>query len=106
DQNVGEEVDHPWLHEEYDALRRFVDRGTPVLGVCLGAQTLAHAFGAPVRPVGRTIAGFVATTLTDEGAADPVLGVLPRTFDAFNTNAYTFAVPAGGIALAQGPVPQ
>ena len=21
DQNVGEEVEHPWLHDEYDALR-------------------------------------------------------------------------------------
>jgi GMP synthase-like glutamine amidotransferase len=106
DQNVGEELEHPWLHEEYDALRRWVERGTPVLGVCLGAQTLAHAFGGPVRPVGATVAGFVQTTLTDEGAADPVLGVLPRRFDAFNTNAYTFEVPAGGTPLADGPVPQ
>ena len=60
DQNVGEEVEHPWLHEEYDALRRWVDGGTPLLGVCLGAQTLAHALGATVAP-GRETLGRAST---------------------------------------------
>jgi GMP synthase-like glutamine amidotransferase len=106
DQNVGEEVEHPWLHEEYDALRRWVDGGTPLLGVCLGAQTLAHALGATVQPGRETLAGFYETTLTDAGAADPVVGVLPRRFDAFNANAYTFDAPPGATPLAEGPVLQ
>ena len=106
DQNVGEEVQHPWLHEEYDALRRWVEDGTPLLGVCLGAQTLAHAFGGPVQRAETTLAGFVETELTDEGAADPVLGVLPPRFEAFNANAYAFSVPPGATQLARGPVPQ
>lgn len=106
DQNVGEEVQHPWLHEEYDALRRFVENGTPLLGVCLGAQTLAHAFGAHVERAQRPLAGFFETTLTDEGRADPVLGVLPERFEAFNANGYTFRVPEGAAPLATGPVPQ
>ena len=106
DQNVGEEVRHPWLHEEYDALRRWVDDGTPLLGVCLGAQTLAHAFDARVTPIGHALAGFYETTLTDAGAHDPVLGVLPRRFEAFNANAYRFTIPGVATELATGPVPQ
>jgi GMP synthase (glutamine-hydrolysing) len=106
DQNVGEEVQHPWLHEEYDALRRWHEDGTPVLGVCLGAQTLAHAFGATVQPHGQTLAGFYETTLTEEGERDPVTGVLPPTFEAFNANGYAFDVPDGATMLADGPVPQ
>ncbi|HZU19602.1 MAG TPA: type 1 glutamine amidotransferase [Gaiellaceae bacterium] len=106
DQNVGEEVKHPWLHEEYDALRRWVEDGTPVLGVCLGAQTLAHAFGGRVTRAPRTFFGFFETSLTDAGAADPVLGVLPPRFEAFNANAYTFEIPPGATVLAEGPVPQ
>ncbi|MFL5929181.1 MAG: type 1 glutamine amidotransferase [Gaiellaceae bacterium] len=106
DQNVGEELDHPWLHEEYDALRRWVGEGVPLLGVCLGAQTLAHALGAPVRAVGSTLSGFYASELTDAGVEDPVLGVLPRRFESFNANGYWFEPPPGAVELATGPVPQ
>jgi len=106
DQNVGEEVRHPWLHDEYELLRAFVERGTPVLGVCLGAQTLAYSAGGQVRAVGSLIAGFYATELTDAGREDPVLGVLPRRFEAFNVNAYRFETPPGAVELATGPVPQ
>lgn len=106
EQNVGEEVEHPWLHEEYDALRRWVDDGTPLLGVCLGGQTLAHALGATVARAPETLAGFYETTLTAAGASDPVTGVLPRSFEAFNANAYAFEVPADATPLAEGPVLQ
>jgi len=99
-QNVGEELRYPWLHEEYDALRRWVDAGTPLLSVCLGAQTLAHAVGARVGPAAMPYAGFYETELTDAGAADPVLGVLPRRFPALNANAYRFEVPPDGVQLA------
>ncbi len=106
DQNVGEELEHPWLHEEYDALRRWVDDGTPLLAICLGAQALAHALGGTVRPVGDTLAGFYASELTPAGQADPVLGVLPQRFESFNANGYWFEPPPGAVELATGPVPQ
>jgi GMP synthase (glutamine-hydrolysing) len=106
DQNVGEEDQHPWLRDEYDALRHWVDTRTPLLCVCLGAQTLAHALGAVVEPVGRTLSGFYPSDLTEAGAADPVLGVFPRRFEALNANGYRFSFPADAVVLAKGPVPQ
>jgi GMP synthase-like glutamine amidotransferase len=106
-QNVGEEIEHPWLHEEYDALRRWVEAGTPLLGVCLGAQTLAHALGAPVRALADgQLAGFYDTELTDAGVEDRVLGALPRRFESLNANAYAFEVPERAVPLARGPVVQ
>lgn len=102
EQNVGEETDYPWLHEEYDALRRWVDDGTPLLGVCLGAQTLAHATGGLVRKLDSApLAGFYETDLTEAGADDPVLGVLPRRFEAMNANGYAFDVPGDAVELAR-----
>jgi GMP synthase-like glutamine amidotransferase len=100
DQNVGEELVHPWLHDEYEALRRWVADGTPLLGVCLGAQTLAYALGAAVSRLPSPQAGFVSTELTAAGTADPVLGSLPQRFEALNANGFAFAVPAGAVELA------
>jgi GMP synthase-like glutamine amidotransferase len=105
-QNVGEELRHPWLHDEYELLRRWVADGTPLFGICLGGQTLAHAGGGTVAQAPALLAGFYETELTEEGAADPVLGVLPRRFEALNANGYAFTVPAGAAVLARGPVPQ
>lgn len=102
-QNVGEEAQYPWLHDEYDALRDWVGDGVPLFAVCLGAQTLAHALGAPVGRRDDQLAGFYPTELTDEGAADPVLGSLPRQFEPFNGNAYTFELPRQAVLLADGP---
>src|SRR5438552_18611622 len=41
---------HPWLRDESFLLQRLLGLGTPVLGVCLGAQLLARAGHAQVMP--------------------------------------------------------
>ena len=105
-QNVGEESLYPWLEDEYDALRAWVDSETPLFGVCLGGQTLAHALGGSVKRRTPQLAGFYETTLTPEGIADPVLGALPERFRAFNGNGYMFEPPPGAVTLAEGPVTQ
>jgi GMP synthase (glutamine-hydrolysing) len=102
-QNIGEEAQHPWLLDEYDALRGWVSDGTPLLGVCLGAQALAHALGGSVARLEAPLAGFYGTELTDAGLADPVLGVLPRRLETFNGNAYGVSPPPGATVLAVGP---
>ena len=41
---------YPFLQKEVDLLKRLVRHDRPVLGICLGAQLLAHAAGAKVYP--------------------------------------------------------
>jgi GMP synthase (glutamine-hydrolysing) len=101
-QNVGEELMHPWLRDEYNALRRWVAERTPLLGVCLGAQTLAHATGGWVAALPAQLAGFYETELTAVGSSDPVLGALPARFEALNANAFGYSVPPSGVVLARG----
>lgn len=103
DMNVGEEESHPWLNDEYALLRGWVDAGTPLLGVCLGAQTLAHAARGHVGRASAQQAGFLEVSLTPAGIADPVLGVLPSRFEALVGNSYAFEVPPGGVELASSP---
>ena len=81
DQNVGEEVSHPWLHDEYDAMRRWVDDGTPLFArLSRRADARARARGRRrARCPAASSPGFYETELTAAGVDDPVLGVLPRT---------------------------
>jgi GMP synthase-like glutamine amidotransferase len=98
--NVGEEVEYPWLEDEYRLLRAWVDAGTPLLGVCLGGQTLAQATGGRVSRAPFFRAGFYEVALSDQGRDDPVLGVLPERFEALLTNAYEFEPSARATRLA------
>ena len=75
--NVGEERRHPWLEREYDLLRGWVRSRTPLLGICLGAQTLAHAFGARVARLPERQAGFPASSLTAAGQPTPSSAPFP-----------------------------
>ncbi|MGI8421495.1 MAG: type 1 glutamine amidotransferase [Gaiellaceae bacterium] len=95
---------HPWLREETLVLERLLDSGTPVLGVCLGAQLLARTAGAPVMPAREPEIGWYEVELTEKAATDPVLGVLPQRFDAFQWHLYTYGLPAGAVELAESPV--
>ena len=95
-----QDAEYPWLTDEVAFLRRALAEGVPAIGVCLGAQLLARAAGAWVGPAGSAEVGWFAVETNDEGASDPVIGVLPRRFDAFQWHYYTFALPDGAVELA------
>jgi GMP synthase-like glutamine amidotransferase len=80
-----------------DAIRA----GIPTLGVCLGAQLLAVAGGAPVRAGGSgPEIGWGPVTLTAEAHGDPLFAGLPDTLTVLHWHADTFDIPAGGRRLA------
>jgi GMP synthase (glutamine-hydrolysing) len=95
---------HPWLREESLLLQRLLDQRVPVLGVCLGAQLLARAAGAPVAPATQPEIGWYGVELTDAGRTDPILRDLPPRFHAFQWHFYTYGIPAGGVELASSSV--
>src|SRR5437868_5852445 len=69
----------PFLEQEAELLRRCIADDAPVLGICLGAQLLAHAAGANVAPMTRDGAriyevGWAPLALHD----DPILRGVPR----------------------------
>ena len=92
---------HPWLTPETSWLERLLSTNTPVLGICLGVQLMARSKGAWVGPLPEPEIGWHSVELTDAGADDPVLGVLPRTFEALQWHHYTYALPAGAVELAR-----
>jgi GMP synthase (glutamine-hydrolysing) len=96
-----QDAEHPWLQGEVAFIERAVDAGVPTIGVCLGAQLLARAAGAWIGPAGSAEVGWFSVELNDDGAADPVIGVLPRRVEAFQWHYYTFELPEGAVELAR-----
>jgi GMP synthase (glutamine-hydrolysing) len=99
--HADQEGHHPWLREENLFLQRLLDLHTPVLGICLGAQLVAKAAHAPVRPADSSEIGWYPVELTHDADSDPLLGGLPQRFDSFQWHHYTYDVPAGGVELAR-----
>jgi len=102
--HADQDSHHPWLREETLFLERLIDLQLPVLGICLGAQLLAKAAGAPVGPASEFEIGWHPVELTGEVAGDALLGSLPERFDAFQWHYYEHGLPAGAVELARSSV--
>jgi GMP synthase (glutamine-hydrolysing) len=99
-----EEERHGWLRPELDYLGRQLERGTPMLGVCLGSQLIARAAGARVFRADEPEVGWLPVDVTEAGESDPVTSSLPSRFDAFQWHHYTHDLPDGGVELARSAV--
>jgi GMP synthase (glutamine-hydrolysing) len=95
-----EEADYPWLAREKRVIGEAARSGAPIWGVCLGAQLLACALGADVRPGGEPEVGVLAVRATAEATGDPVFSALPEEFPALQWHGDTFDLPAGAVRLA------
>jgi GMP synthase (glutamine-hydrolysing) len=91
----------PWLGSEVTVIEGALDRGLPMLGLCLGAQLIARASGAWVGRVDRSEVGWYEVEPNEAGLADPVVGALEGPAYAFEWHHYTFELPDGATELAR-----
>jgi GMP synthase (glutamine-hydrolysing) len=85
-------------------LGRVVNADFPFLGACYGIGTLGSHQGAAVDRRYSEPVGCVTVTLTREGRLDPLLCVLPETFDAFVGHKEAISrLPHGAALLASSP---
>jgi GMP synthase (glutamine-hydrolysing) len=96
--NVDDVERHPALAAEREWLAGAVERGMPVLGICLGAQLLARALGAEVRPGEGPEIGLARVEVSDPD--DPVLGALAPEATVLHWHGDVFDLPAGATSLA------
>jgi GMP synthase (glutamine-hydrolysing) len=95
----------PRLVEEIALIHRAMTGALPVLGVCLGAQLVATACGAAVRPgpAGPEL-GLGSATLTPAGRDDPLFSGCGESVPVLHWHRDTFALPAGSCHLARSAV--
>jgi GMP synthase (glutamine-hydrolysing) len=99
--HADQEELHRWLLPELEFIAGQLERGTPLLGVCLGAQLVARAAGGTAVKAPVSEIGWHTVELTAEGSTDPVTSTLPERFDAFQWHHYTWELPAA-TELATG----
>lgn len=100
EQAATDDHTHPYLPRLSRLMADYTALGRAVLGICLGSQLLARAFGAENRLGLAPEFGWCDVTLTGEGQSDPVLGALPATFPIYQWHSDTFTLPPGATRLA------
>jgi GMP synthase (glutamine-hydrolysing) len=101
--NVEEQHQRHHLRTELHAIEAALAQGKPVLGICLGAQLLAHVLGAPIRRMPQAEIGWHALHPTEHTALDRVLMPLATPTRIFQWHSYGFEPPRSAIPLATAP---
>ncbi|MGY1439352.1 type 1 glutamine amidotransferase [Streptomyces reniochalinae] len=93
----------PWLAATRGLVAAALAERTPVLGICLGGQMLAHVAGGKVAAGhGVPEMGSTALSMRAEAAADPLFHSLPKRVTAIerHVDAVT-SLPPGAVWLAR-----
>ena len=102
--HADQEDTHAWIATEKALLRDLLERGTPLLAVCLGAQLLSEAAGGAARRAREPEIGWLKVEVTAEGVEDPLIGPLAPRFTAFEWHSYECGLPPAATVLARTPV--
>jgi GMP synthase (glutamine-hydrolysing) len=107
--DIGDER-FPFLADEVELLRLALTNKKPALGICLGAQLLAHAAGSRVYPNQRPGAdgrprpqrevGFGEVTLLNQ-EREAALAGLPPKIPVLHWHGDTYDLPPGAVPLAK-----
>ncbi len=101
--------DTSYIRKEEELVRDFALVGKKMLGVCLGAQIMAKAFGAKVYKGPAPEVGWLDITLCEEGLRDSLMigmashpdsGGIGMKSKVFQWHGETFDIPQGASRLA------
>lgn len=97
--SVHDTDSYPWLIAEKAFIKRAIEQGKVVLGICLGAQLIATVLGAQVYPnLYKEIGWFPIERVAN---TTPFAQVFPEHIVAFHWHGETFDLPNGAVHLAQ-----
>ncbi|WPD22430.1 MAG: type 1 glutamine amidotransferase [Candidatus Electrothrix scaldis] len=97
--SVNDQEEYPWLHDELNFIREFIQRDKPVLGVCLGAQLLASAMGSQIYPNKEKEIGWFPIQGSPQQTEETFS--FPASATVFHWHGETFDLPEGATHLAQ-----
>lgn len=90
--------DAPYLLDEQKLIRKFVQNKIPVLGICLGSQLIAKAFGAKVFTGTKKEIGFYNDIEIDNNSK--FFSGIKNPITVFHWHGDTFSLPDNSIRIA------
>jgi GMP synthase-like glutamine amidotransferase len=99
--NIYEDDVYNWLKPEKAFIKKSMDQGKKVFGICLGAQLIADVLGAKVFKNITTEIGWYHISLTTEGEKSELVGNLNFSTPVLHWHGDTFSIPENAIHLLQ-----
>lgn len=96
---VLDEDIYPWLKGEKTFIREMIQAGKVVVGICLGAQLIAHVLGGRVYPNPEKEIGWFPVQFMNQ--KKPPLAGLPGELTVFHWHGDTFELPEGAFHFAR-----
>ncbi|MEO9310324.1 MAG: type 1 glutamine amidotransferase [Nitrososphaera sp.] len=92
--------DLQYLRDEMELIRVATQKNIPTLGICLGSQLIAKAFGANVYKGPKKEIGFYHDVKIDQGANSRLFSGISNPFTVFHWHGDTFELPKNSTRLA------
>ena len=102
--NIYEYRNHPWLVAEKECIKRAIDSGKRVLGICLGAQLIADVLGAKIYQNPVFEIGWYPVHFNSAKYTIPAFNPFPETLTVLHWHGDTFDLPKGAVHLAESAV--
>lgn len=91
--NAHEDESFPHLAQTVELIQQFHREDKPIMGICLGAQLIARAFGSRVHRHSVPELGYSPLVLADPTAEEPWLKNLPSNLNLMQWHFDTFDLP-------------
>ena len=98
--SANDDAEFGWLTGEKEFIKRAIDAGKVVIGVCLGAQLIAASLGAKVYRNKYKEIGWFDITPAEEAKKTVLADCFAEKMDAFHWHGDTYDLPKGAVLLA------
>lgn len=102
--DMEDEDEYSWLADEKKLIKAMIDAGKPVLGICLGAQLIAHVLGKSVYPAEQQEIGWYPIEVIEAAKEHELTSSWVPYPNVFHWHSNTFDLPEGAIHLASTDV--
>jgi len=102
--NVDEIDKYPHLQTEIDCIKQALEMDIPILGICLGAQLIAHALGGDVYKANELEVGWYPIHKSKAGNEDPLIQHFQPDEKVFQWHGRTYDTPENAVNLLSSSI--